>query len=119
MKQQYQYIIEKAYAGFNDRDIDAVLLLMDKNVRWPNGWEGGYVEGHNGIRDYWTRQWKEINPVVKPLVFSNVGDEQMDVEVHQLVKDFNGGILFDGMIHHIYTFNNGKITGMEIKKTEI
>jgi hypothetical protein len=34
---------------------------MDADVHWPNGWEGGYVEGHDEVRDYLTRQWKELH----------------------------------------------------------
>lgn len=60
MKQQYQNLIEKVYDEFNARKIDAVLLVMHP-THWANGWEGGYVKGKDGIRNYWTRQWKEID----------------------------------------------------------
>ena len=50
-------LLRRAYAAFNARDIDAVLSMMHPNVEWPNAMEGGYVYGHDGVREYWTRQW--------------------------------------------------------------
>jgi hypothetical protein len=116
MKQQYQQVIKEAYNAFNARHIDGVLTLMHNDVHWPNGWEGGYVEGHDEVSAYWTRQWKELDPEVTPVNFTEKKDGQVEVEVHQIVKDLKGNILFDGMVKHIYTFDNGKIKAMEIEK---
>ncbi len=54
------------YTAFNARDIDTALTTMHPDVEWPNGWEGGCVTSHQGVRDYWTRQWAAINPHVDP-----------------------------------------------------
>ena len=118
MEQLYENIIQKAYDAFNARDIDAVLSLMEKDVHWPNGWEGGYVNGHDEVREYWTRQWKEVVPRVTPLAMQKTNDGKIDVEVRQLVKNLQGAVVFDGILHHIYTFNNAKIKSMEIVHKE-
>ena len=55
-------LLTEAYRAFNAREIDAVLAIMHHDVDWPNGMEGGRVHGHEGVRDYWTRQWAMINP---------------------------------------------------------
>src|SRR5258708_16338724 len=102
MAEKYKDILTQAYQSFNLRDIDAVLSLMNPNVHWPNGWEGGYVEGHDEVRDYWTRQWKELNPVVKPVSFKENEDGKTEVEVHQVVKDMTGNFLFDVIFNHLY-----------------
>ncbi len=47
--------LRRAYAAFNARDIEVVLSLMYQDVEWPNGMEGEYVYGHDGVRAYWTR----------------------------------------------------------------
>ncbi len=57
-------LIRKAYAAFNSRNIDAALSTFHPDVEWPKAFEGGYVQGHDEIRSYWTRQWSEINPNV-------------------------------------------------------
>ena len=116
MTEQYTNIINLAYDAFNARDIDTVLSFMHPDVHWPNGWEGGYVEGHNGVREYWTRQWKEINPNVKPVSFEENEKGQIEVEVHQVAKDMKGNVLFDGTVKHVYTFDKGLIKSMEIEK---
>ena len=115
MTEKYKDILTRAYQSFNARDIDAVLSLMHPNVHWPNGWEGGYVEGHDEVRNYWTRQWQELNPVVTPISFKENENGKTEVEVHQLVKDMKGNILFDGIIRHVYNLENGLIKNMEIE----
>ncbi len=60
-------LIKKAYSAFNERNIDKALSTMHVDIQWPKAFEGGYVSGHNEIREYWTRQWTEINPNVEPL----------------------------------------------------
>jgi nuclear transport factor 2 (NTF2) superfamily protein len=67
MNNRSQEMIRKAYDAFNSRRVEEVLSLMHPNVHWPNGWEGGYVEGQDAVSEYWTRQWNEINPQVSPL----------------------------------------------------
>ena len=116
MKEQYKNMIKQAYEAFNARDIDTVLSYMHQDVHLPNGWEGGYVEGHNGVRTYWTRQWKEIDPNVQPVSFKENENGQIEVEVHQVAKDMQGKILFDGMVKHVYTIDNGLIKSMAIEK---
>ena len=50
-------LLERLYDRFNARDIEAALATMHPDVIWANGLEGGHVHGHDGVRDYWTRQW--------------------------------------------------------------
>ena len=114
MEKNYEKLINHIYARFNARDIDAILVHMDKNVHWPNGWEGGYVNGHDELRNYWTRQWKEIDPFVEPLEVSEKEDGKIQVKVHQVAKDKTGKLLFEGKVIHTYSWQDGLIKGMEI-----
>lgn len=116
MTHQDQELLRQAYAAFNARDIDAVLSLMHPQVRWPNGWEGGHVNGHEEVRAYWTRQWKELDPQVEPVGFKQRPSGAVEVAVHQRVKDRKGDVLFDGLVKHVYTLEQGKIQSMEIEK---
>lgn len=112
----HQNLIKKAYAAFNARDIDTVLSVLHPAVQWANGWEGGYVNGHEEVRDYWTRQWKELNPHVEPVGFTQRPDGRIEVEVHQVVEDVHGNPLFDGIVKHVYTVRDGLILKMDIEK---
>jgi len=111
----HQEIIQKAYAAFNKRDIDTILSFFHAEVDWPNGWEGGYVHGHSEVRDYWTRQWKELNPNVTPVGFKTLKNDTLQVEVKQVVKSLSGEAIFDGVVYHIYQFGDGLIKRMEIR----
>ncbi len=115
MKEHYESLIKKAYAAFNARDIDTALTVMDADVQWPKAWEGEHITGHEAIRDYWTRQWQEIDPTVIPVAFHEMPDGQLNVVVHQVVKDKNGNSVIDTTVNHFYTFAAGKIKRMEIR----
>ncbi|CAN5842852.1 nuclear transport factor 2 family protein [soil metagenome] len=106
------------YQTFNRRDIDAVLWAMHPDVDWPNGMEGGRVYGHAGVRDYWTRQWNLIDPLVEPQHFSVDDQGRIVVDVHQVVRDRTGKVLVEQMIQHIYTFQDNLIRSMEIANHE-
>jgi hypothetical protein len=113
-----QELLITVYAAFNARDIDAVLARMHPDVDWPNGMEGGRVYGPAGVRDYWTRQWSLINPRVEPAGFATDEAGRMVADVHQTVRDLSGKIIIDQMVQHVYTFRDGLIARMDIKKTD-
>lgn len=115
MDVQIQHLIGKAYAAFNSRDFDAALSTMHPEVHWPKAFEGGYVIGHNEIRKYWTRQSGEIHATVQPIGLRQRQDGTIEVTVHQLVKDLQGNLLFDGKVKHIYTLQDGLLRSMDIE----
>jgi ketosteroid isomerase-like protein len=108
-------ILAAAYREFNARHIDAVLALMHPDVIWPNGMEGGYVNGHEGVRAYWTRQWGTIDPHVEPIKIEKDPQGRTVVEVHQVVRDLNGHLLLDTTVHHAYILRDGLIERMQIE----
>lgn len=118
MINQFKDVIRKAYAAFNERNIDNALSTMQTDVQWSKAWEGGYISGHNEIKQYWTRQWTEINPHVEPVGFMERENGSLEVKVHQNVKDLLGNLMFDGTVKHIYTFQDGLIKTMDIELVE-
>ena len=115
MSSRYEDLIKKAYSAFNARDIDTALSTMHPDIQWPKAFEGGYVSGHNAIREYWTRQWTEINPNVRPVGFHERQDGTLEIAVHQIVKDLHGHTIFDGMVKHIYTLQDNLLRRMDIE----
>ncbi len=110
-----EQILQKAYTAFNARNIDEVLALMHSDIDWPNGMEGGRVCGHNGVREYWTRQWKTINPNVQPIGFASDELGRTVVTVRQVVRDMEGTLLVDQVVKHLYVMKDGLIRSMEIR----
>jgi hypothetical protein len=111
-----QVLMPKMYAAFNKRDIDGTLALMSENVSWPKASEGGRVIGKQAIREYWTRQWAEFDPLVYVLEVINRENGVTDVKVRQLVKDLKGNILSDTELWHVYSLKDDLIDRMEIKQ---
>jgi nuclear transport factor 2 (NTF2) superfamily protein len=109
-------LLGAVYAAFNARDVDRVLAAMHPDVDWPNGMEGGYVHGRDAVRDYWTRQWRLIDPHVEPRRFALEDDGRITVHVHQVVRDLAGRVVTDQMVRHVYRVESGAIRHMEIRK---
>ena len=95
-------LLEGAYRDFNARQLEAVLARMQPDVVWPNGMEGGYVYGHEGVRDYWTRQWAILDPHVEPMEINLDERGRFVVDVHQVVHDLYGKLLADKMVELEY-----------------
>ena len=104
------------YESFNRRDIDSILNLMHPEVEWPNGMEGGWVHGHEGVRAYWTRQWGMVDPRVEPVDFEASNDGRVLTKVHQVVRDLTGRVLLDRMVHHAYLISEGLIRRMDTRE---
>ena|SRR5215217_3378901 len=106
-------LIRDLYASFNARDIEAVIAHLDPDVDWPNAWEGGRLHGHREVRDYWTRQFAEIDGRVEPTSIDERGDT-VEVTVHQTVRSPDGVLISDGIVTHTYTVRDGRIVRMDV-----
>ncbi|MBZ4044556.1 hypothetical protein [Flavobacterium hibisci] len=57
---------------------------------------------------------------VEPVGFAERENGSLEVRVHQNVKHLQGDLVFDGMVKHIYTFqDDGLIKKMDIELVEI
>ena len=104
------------YASFNARDVDAALVATAADVDWPNAWEGGRVTGHTAVRDYWARQWQQIDPRVEPESIVTRSDGRIAVDVHQVVRDLSGTVIADGHVVHVYELRDGLVARMTVEE---
>lgn len=118
MTQTNQNLLTKTYADFNARDIDAVLAVMHPDIAWANGMESGHVHGHEAVREYWTCQWKLVDPHVEPKGFQLDERGRTVVGVHQVVRNLDGNTIADRMVQHIYAIENDLIQRMDIREHE-
>jgi len=113
-----EQLLRRMYAAFNARDVDAVLAAMAPDVDWPNGWEGGRVIGRTAVRDYWTRQWAEVDSRVEPVGFAERADGTVAVDVAQTATSVaTGEQVWDGPVVHVYAFDpeSGLVARMDIE----
>jgi ketosteroid isomerase-like protein len=115
MSDDREVMLRALYVAFNARDADAVLARMAPDVHWPKAFEGGNAVGRAAVREYWKKQWTEIDPRVEPVGFDHVAEDRVAVRVAQKVRSLEGEVLFDGEVVHVYAFDaDGLIEAMEI-----
>jgi ketosteroid isomerase-like protein len=107
--------LRSLYAAFNRRDVDACLAAMTPDVDWANGWEGGRVVGRDAVRNYWQRQWAEIDSTAEPTAVTERPDGTIEVAVHLVARDKEGKLLSDGQGRHVYDFRGDLIARMTIE----
>ncbi len=104
---------QELYKNFNNRNIDLVIKKMTDNVNWANGMDGGYVHGHDGVKEYWTRQFTMVSSNVIPLKIEKE-NEVVKIKVHQVVHDLNGNLLADEVVYHLFHLKENKIAEFDI-----
>ena len=109
-------LLRRMYAAFNSRDVDLVVTALADDVDWANGMTGARVLGIPAVREYWAAQWTQIDPNVEPQEIATLPDGRVAADVHQVVRDLQGGVLNDRMVRHVYTFRDGLVTRMQIEE---
>src|SRR5258706_2198540 len=77
MENRKRYFLN-IYENFNKRNIDFVINNMTSDVKWANGMDGGFVYGNEGVREYWTKQFKLVSSNVTPL---EIGEKNGEIVV--------------------------------------
>ncbi|MBD2091326.1 nuclear transport factor 2 family protein [Microcoleus sp. FACHB-1515] len=113
-----QQFLQNLYEAFNKGELETIISLMQPDVKWANGVEGGFVYGRDAVRDYWTNQYQVIQVQLETLKFETDEHNRDVVTVHQIVKDLQGNLLADTTIEQIFTIENGLISLYEIGETE-
>ena len=107
-------LLKRLYDRFNARDVEGVLEALHANVMWANGMEGGHVHGHDGVRNYWARQWAMIDPRVDPISFSVGSRDTTEVEVRQTVRNLEGNLISDKVVRHRFRIEDGLVMRFDI-----
>lgn len=113
-----QQFLQNLYDAFNQREIETIIASMCPDVKWANGLEGGFVYGRDAVREYWTKQFKEIQPELEALKFETDENARHIVTVHQIIRDLQGNLLADATVHQIFTIEDGLISLYEIGETD-
>ena len=53
--------------------------------------------------------------VVEPVAFNERQNGTCEITVHQVVKDLAANLMFDGLVKHIYTLEDGLLMRMDVE----
>jgi hypothetical protein len=107
-------VLRRAYSAYNQRDVESALELMSEDVTWPDVGDGGFVHGHDEVREHWRQQFSEVDPRIEPLGLRALDDGRVGVDVRQVVRSPDGELISDDRLLHAYTLREGLIERMEI-----
>lgn len=118
MSSNQQQFLQNLYDAFNEREIETIISFMQPDVKWANGMEGGFVYGRDAVREYWTNQFKIIQPQLEPLNYETDDNNRDVVTVHQIIRDLQGNLLADMTVQQIFTIENNLISLYELGESE-
>ena len=114
---QTEQFFRELYDAFNARELDAGLAGMHPDVNWPNMIEGGREHGHAAVKAYWQKQFETTDPRAELQRVTSIGDDQVVVDVHTIVRDKSGEVIADAMVQHVYTLRDGLIERMDVRES--
>ena len=113
-----QQFLQNLYEAFNKREIETIISLMQPDVKWANGMEGGFVYGRDAVREYWLKQFETMRSQLKPLEYETDENNRNVVTVRIVIRDLEGDLLLEKTVQQIFTIENGLISLFEIGDTE-
>jgi hypothetical protein len=75
------------------------------------------VIGRAAVRDYWRRQFAQIDPRARPRGFADAGDGRGAVTLHQLVRALDGTVLADREVTYVSSLRGGLVVRMDVIET--
>ena len=87
---------------------------MHPEVDWPNGWEGGRERGPRRGARLLDAPVDAHRLARRAARLHGGADGRIAVDVHQTVRDYNGDVLSDGRVTHVYTMREGLVMRMDI-----
>ena len=113
-----QQFLKNLYDAFNKREIEKIISLMQPDVKWANGMEGGFVYGRDAVREYWLNQFETMRPQLEPLEYEMDENNRDVVTVRLVIRDLKGDLLLEKTVQQIFTIKNGLIGLFEIGGNE-
>jgi ketosteroid isomerase-like protein len=107
--------VTHVYDAFNEGQIEVLLAAMAEDVHFATTLESGSVDGRDAVRRYWLRQFHHIRPTITPTEVEVIGDDQIVVVAHQVVRDpATKQTLAEQSVRQIYTFRDGQISDYQV-----
>jgi hypothetical protein len=111
-------LLQSLYDAFNKRESEKILVMMQPDVTWANGMDGGFVYGRDAVGEYWRKQFEVTQSQLEPLKFETDENNRSIVTVRLIVRDLQGNLLVDRTVKQIFTFENDLISLFEIGDSE-
>jgi ketosteroid isomerase-like protein len=120
MSQENVDLTRRAFQAFEDRDLDALLALLDDRVEaFPilAGMEGGY-RGHDGVRRWWTSLMGTFPDFSAEVLDLRDGDDLTVATLRLRGHGAGSDTPVDTTAWHVSRFRGGKCVGWRVYMSE-
>ena len=114
--EDHRALLLRAYAAFNDQDLEVLLECVTDDVDWPDG--EARLHGKAAVRAYWTEQWTRVRAHDEPTGFEDLGGGRVAVRIDQAVRALDGSILSRGRFLHRVDIEDRRVTRLHIESLE-
>jgi len=87
---------------------------------WPRtwsgrtNWQGVTLHGRDAVGEYWRLQWAVLDHQFEMKHFELDANGHLVVTLVQTVRGLNGTAISQGLVRHIYAFENGLVRRMRV-----
>lgn len=106
-------VVQRAYAAFNDRDLDGLLALVGEDVDWPDG--TSRLRGRAAVRAYWAELWTHTHAHDEPVTLTRLPDGRIAVLVEQVVRSLDGSVRATASLRHVHRIEGSRIVRLDIE----
>lgn len=106
-------LLARAYAAYNERDLDGLLAVVSDDVDWPDG--SRRLRGRAAVAAYWTRQWTRVRTHDEPIGFTHRPDGTVMVRISQVVRSLVGEVISTGSFDHVHRIEDSRIVRLDIQ----
>jgi hypothetical protein len=107
-------LITRLHDALNRRDLDAAMAQIHPRARFRDYLEGGEVEGHVAVRDFYQRLFDTLSPGLDLITLKTLPGGRVRADIQSSVRDRSGHLWSDTRVVAIYTITDGLISSVEL-----
>lgn len=110
----FERLLRDCYDAFNARDLPGTMKGIGPHVEWPNLLDGVTMHGRDAVAAYFLRQWEQMNPHFDLRHFEMDEEGKVVLTVIQTVRGRGENLISQGLVRHLYEFEDGLVRRMDI-----
>jgi len=109
-------LIGRLHDALNRRDLDAAMAQIHPQARFKDYLDGGEVEGHAAVREFYQRLFDTIAPDLDLIALKALPDGRIQADIQSSVRARGGQLWSDTRVVAVYQITDGLISSVELQE---